>query len=187
MLPLFISWLPLIFVDQSSLLIIHFCKTSRVYRWETKRQHNHMLYCRYVNWQMFNDQSARLWKKWCSWLRILMHVFYLHNDLWNKELAAKFMQQFTVNTVVTEISTVLLGDWCYLTKVWKVIIMHVGMVQRTTCILLYKSVNSWPDKSNKWCPLRKTPFCFIPYASLEVSSSQHQALRWVFLAGIRTK
>lgn len=48
---------------------------------------------------------------------IMMHFFFY--DLWAEELAVKFaFYEFTHNyyTMVTEMLTILLGDWSYLTK-----------------------------------------------------------------------
>lgn len=59
--------------------------------------------------------TARLWKKWCGWPLIMMHICYLQSELQTEELAAKFVLYIIIHRyyiMVTEIWIVLLCDWC---------------------------------------------------------------------------
>lgn len=58
--------------------------------------------------------TDRLWKKWCGWPLIMMHICYLQSELQTEELAAKFVLYIIFHRyyiMVTEIWIVLLCDW----------------------------------------------------------------------------
>lgn len=88
-----------------------------VCHWETRIQHNYILYCLCVHsvitCSVIDHQATDFEKKWCDFALIMMHIFYLCSDLWPEERAGKFVicaVTHVADTVVTEIWIVVGGQ-----------------------------------------------------------------------------
>ena len=91
------------------LLIVHFhtmaCGFTKM------RQKNNIPagvdFCVWTSNRCIVTNSRQTLKQWCDWSLTMMCICYSHNDLWTKELPAKFyfMQLLTINIEVKVLAT----------------------------------------------------------------------------------
>lgn len=110
-----------------------FVKCHVVYPWETRKQHNCTLCCLCVNWMSCAVTHHQQSLKEMMWLVTDRDAHLVFNsDLWTEKLAVKFELDATTHSsysLVTKIWTMLLGDWCYLAKLWQLRCVFIGTMQ----------------------------------------------------------
>lgn len=77
--------------------------------------------------------TSRLWRKWHDWL-LTIHICYPHSAMDQRASSEVCTLCSQLIYYAADVWTILLGDRCYLTKLWKLKFMHIGTMQSEWCL-----------------------------------------------------